>query len=97
MVAIVGYSPTGNAAYDEEIQRELGTMNNPPRGAVLRMAGPFAGGWRVVSVWESQEDFEAFKRDRLLPAFQKLGRPAPQFESWPLHNIRVANEAALRR
>jgi hypothetical protein len=31
------------------------------------------GGTRVVDVWESQEAFDAFIRDRLQPAFAKAG------------------------
>ena len=30
-----------------------------PDGCSLRIAGPMDGGWRVITVWDSEEQFEA--------------------------------------
>ncbi len=52
------------------------------------MAGPSPnGGWRVIEVWESEEDANRFFTERLLPASEAVGvagRPQPQF--WQEHN-----------
>lgn len=45
------------------------------------------GGWRVIEMWESEEDAKRFVKERLGPAFEAVGAPLPpppQF--WPVHN-----------
>jgi hypothetical protein len=44
-------------------------------------------GWRVIEVWESEEDARRFLEERLKPAFDAVGftgRAEP--ELWPVHN-----------
>jgi hypothetical protein len=43
-----------------------------PEGAIFHVSW-FEGGLRVVDVWESQEDFERFATERLMPKLQELG------------------------
>jgi hypothetical protein len=54
---------------------------------IFRVAGPSPnGGWRVIEVFESDEDAQRFVA-RLKPAFEAVGVPGPpppQF--WPVHN-----------
>jgi hypothetical protein len=45
----------------------------PGDGQQLILAGPADPGWRVVSVWDSDEARERFTRDRLTPAWQAAG------------------------
>jgi hypothetical protein len=49
------------------------------------------GGTRVVDVWESQEVFDAFIRDRLQPAFERAGVSMPPdlrpTAAWPVSAI----------
>jgi hypothetical protein len=45
----------------------------PPDGARLVMAGPADRGWRVVSVWDTQEACDRFFADRLEPAYADIG------------------------
>ncbi len=90
-VAIIGTRAGGNAALDQRVMQEVG---GPPPGALLRLAGPTKDGWRVLSVWESEAVFEAFKKEKLLPAFQRLGEQPPTFEVWPLEQVRVTDAAA---
>ncbi len=87
-IAIIAEIPGGNAQFDEEMQRRLGLEGNPPRGALARFSGPTEAGWRVVSVWESREAWEAFRRDRLEPALRETGSQ-PQFELWELNSVRI--------
>jgi hypothetical protein len=44
-----------------------------PAGALLHIAGPIEGGWRVIEVWESEEAQRAFQSERLNPAFEAVG------------------------
>ena len=41
----------------------------PPEGARLVMAGPADQGWRVISVWDSEDARDRFFAERLAPAY----------------------------
>jgi hypothetical protein len=45
----------------------------PPEGARLMLAGPANPGWRVISVWDSNEARERFFAERLAPAYEEAG------------------------
>lgn len=45
----------------------------PPKGARLMLAGPANPGWRVISVWDSEEARDRFFAERLAPAYQEVG------------------------
>ena len=45
--------------------KELNLEGNPPPGALYQVAGPLPGGWRILSVWESLEALDAFRRERV--------------------------------
>jgi hypothetical protein len=44
-------------------------------------------GFRVIDVWETQEAFETFAREKLRPVFQEVGvgRP-PEIQFFEVHN-----------
>jgi len=44
-----------------------------PEGARLLLCGPANPGWRVVTVWDSQEVRDRFFADRLGPAYEAIG------------------------
>ncbi len=88
-VIIIATVPGGTAGQDDEVQKELNIASNPAAGALFRAAGPVEGGWRIMSAWESEGAFDAFRRERLAPALQKLGRQMPDVEIWPVHSVRI--------
>ena len=45
----------------------------PPEGARLMLAGPARAGYRVISVWDSDEARERFFAERLAPAYEQAG------------------------
>jgi hypothetical protein len=84
--------PGMNQEQSAAVLRELGLTNTPPAGQILHIEGPMeGGGTRVVDVWESQEAFDAFIRDRLQPAFAKAGVTWPSdlrpTAVWPVSAI----------
>jgi hypothetical protein len=89
-VLVIAEAPGGTAEQDEAMMRQLGLGDSPAPGALVRVAGPVEGGWRIVSVWESQEAVEAFRRERLEPALRQAGEAMPQIEVSPLHSVRLA-------
>jgi len=42
-----------------------------PDGQSFHIAGPSAGGWTIVAVHESQESWERFRDDVLMPRFEQ--------------------------
>jgi len=58
-----------------------------PEGWLVHVAGPTETGWRVLNVVPSQEEFEAFARERLLPVTQAAGDPTPQVTFFPVHRL----------
>jgi hypothetical protein len=53
------------------------------------MAGPTVGGWRIVSLWDSDKDYERFGDERLVPALSGFSRVLATIEMWPIQTVRV--------
>jgi hypothetical protein len=61
-------------AQAEQVLAHVGSTGPiPPEGARLMLAGPANPGWRVISVWDSEEARERFFRERLAPAYEDAG------------------------
>ena len=86
-IAMMVDNPEGNEEIYDKVREQLG-LTDKPAGGIFHVAGPSPnGGWRVIEVWESQEDADRFFKERLGPAFEAVGvsgRPERQF--WPVHN-----------
>ena len=87
LLEIPGFTPEQSAA----VLQALGLDKNPAAGQVMHLEGPMDGGMRVVDVWESEEAFQAFVRDRLAAAFEKAGTTFPADMQpkavWPVTGI----------
>jgi hypothetical protein len=85
-VAMMVDNPEGSQEIYDSVRERIGLEK--PAGGIFHAAGPSPnGGWRVIEVWESEEDAKAFVTERLLPAFDALGAPPPPPpELWPVHN-----------
>ena len=93
-IAIIAEAPGGDAQLDQQISSLAGVSpTTPPPGALARLAGPTASGWRVVSVWESEAAWEAFRRDHLEPAFRQIGRDMPSIQVWSLDTFFTAPQS----
>jgi hypothetical protein len=80
----------------EAVLRELNLGGHLAPGGVLHCAGPMeeAAGWRVFDVWESQADFDRFRREKLDAAMRKIGAEmAPRVITWPVHNVILGERA----
>ncbi len=90
-VAMIMNNPRGSEALYERLVALLEL--DAPLGGSLHLAGPHPeGGWRVLEVWESREEAEAFLRERFAPALEALGvtGPVPPVEFWPVHRTLTA-------
>jgi hypothetical protein len=84
-VAMMVDNPEGSQETYDRVRERLGLER--PGGGIFHVAGPSPnGGWRVIEVFESDEDAQRFVA-RLKPAFEAVGVPAPpRPQFWPVHN-----------
>ena len=86
----------GTVPQYEQVIAEVFPEGKLPEGWLLHVAGPTETGWRVVNVVQSQEQFEEFARERLLPATQRVGDPTPEVAYFPVHNL-IRNSSPRER
>lgn len=89
-IVVIDQAPGVTAEQFEALQQKFNASTNPPRGQKLLLAGPVEGGWRVISVWESREAYDAFRRGQLSPAIQQMGITDDQLQIAPLHSVMIA-------
>ncbi len=85
-VAMMVENPNGSQEIYERLRSLIGLER--PAGGICHLAGPSPdGGWRVIEVWESEEDANRFFERHLLPAAEAVGAPAPPPpQVWHVHN-----------
>jgi len=85
-VAMLIDNPNGSQEIYEQLRERIGLEK--PAGGVFHVAGPSPnGGWRVIEIWESEEDAKRFLVERLRPAAEAIGAaPPPPPELWPVYN-----------
>ena len=75
-VAMMVDNPHGSQDIYERVRELIGLER--PAGGILHLAGPGPdGGWRVIEVWGSEHDARRFFEERVLPAAEAVGTPAP--------------------
>jgi hypothetical protein len=87
-VAVLVDNPEGSQEIYEKVRAQLGL--DGPAGGIFHMAGPTSdGGWRVLEVWDSEDDAMRFREERLMPAFDAAGVPRPQSrpQVWQVHDF----------
>jgi hypothetical protein len=81
----------GTQMYDG-VQAELGIESDPPPGLIVHWAGEMDGKWTVLDLWESREEYDRFRDERLFPAIQKVSGmnpadgPQPTITEFTVHN-----------
>lgn len=76
----------------DRVQEALGLADNPPAGGLVHTAGfdEEAGVFRIFDVWESEDAWNAFLNDRLLPVVQPMmseGDAPPVTRVYQLHDF----------
>ena len=56
----------------ETLAKEMDVQANPPTGLIIHVATEVPDGVRVVDVWQSQADFDRFRRELLDPSVARL-------------------------
>ena len=83
-----GQSPQG---YDGMLALVGRALKQAP-GFVMHMAHPAEGGWRIVEVWQSQDDATRFFAAHIAPNLPEGIRPKLSFQS--LHSLVGPDEPA---
>jgi hypothetical protein len=80
----------------DRVTQEMGVETDPPAGLIVHTHFDDDGRVQVIDVWDSQEAFESFRDQRLLPAMQKLAAergidmmqaPPPEATVTPVHGL----------
>jgi hypothetical protein len=89
-VVIVNEIEGGSQELYDKVNPKIMEGGSLPEGCQLHIAGPMENGWRVITVWESEDQFQQFRDDKLLPALKDAGegdRIAPNITAQPVHNL----------
>jgi hypothetical protein len=92
-VVIVNEIEGGSQDFYESVNPKVMPDGKLPEGCKLHIAGPVDNGWRVITVWDSDEQFQQFRDEKLIPAIREAGgeeRVAPSISSNPVHNLLTA-------
>ena len=93
-VCVIADQPEGSREFYEQVIEQVKESGPfPPEGGLIHIAGPHEGGWRVINVFDSQESYEQFRNERLIPALQEVGGSPPQVTVFEVHNHVVADGA----
>jgi len=66
MFGVVQDMPQVSEAEYRLVESHLGP--DRPAGLLAHVSGPMDGGWRVINVWSSEDDFRRFQSERLIRA-----------------------------
>jgi hypothetical protein len=89
-VVIVNEMEGADSSIYDEVNPKIMPGGKLPDGCECHIAGPIDGGWRVITVWESEDRFNEFRNDKLLPALKEAGaegRIAPKITANPVHKL----------
>jgi hypothetical protein len=88
------------SSWEQYEQVTASLVDPPPAGLLLHVAGPTDEGVRIIDVWESKEDWQRFRSERLDPAIAALGgpaRPEPTFRDLHPEQVLLRYQAAPER
>jgi hypothetical protein len=74
----------------EQISGKVMPGGQLPDGCQIHIASPTEGGWRVITVWDSEEDFHRTRDNKLIPALQEVGGSPPNINANPVHRLITA-------
>ena len=94
MFAYFQEMPGATREMSARVDAEIGP--DVPPGLIGHVAGPSSNGWRIIDIWETEEDYERFAAERLGPAVQRATSghaPLPM----PVTQLKVTGDPELSR
>jgi hypothetical protein len=86
-ILVVGAAAGVTAEQDAALAKSLYPVGSLPAGFRIRMAGPTADGWRIMTLWDSEEDWQRFRDEKLVPALAGIGLTLAAVEIWPVETV----------
>jgi hypothetical protein len=89
-VVIVNEIEGGNQEMYDQVNPKVMEGGSLPEGCELHVAGPIENGWRVITVWDSEDQFQQFRDEKLIPALQEAGegqRVSPHITAQPVYKL----------
>jgi hypothetical protein len=89
-VVVVNEVEGGTQDFYEQVNAKVMPGRKLPDGCQLHIAGPTEAGWRVITVWDSEGQFQQFRNEMLIPALREAGgddRVAPRIDAQPVHRL----------
>jgi hypothetical protein len=89
-VVVVNEMQGGSQDIYDQVNPKVMPGGQLPEGCQVHIAGPIDGGWRVITVWDSEDRFQQFRNEKLIPALREAGgeeRIAPEIKTSPVHNL----------
>lgn len=84
-------TPGGTREQYEEInQKAFGDPKGPSEpieGLIIHTSGATSNGWRIFDVWESQDQFDRFMNETIMPATEGMDLPQIPPEIYELENV----------
>jgi hypothetical protein len=92
-VVIVNEIEGGSQDFYDQVNPKVMPGGELPEGCRLHVAGPVENGWRVITVWDSEDRFQQFRDEKLIPAIREVDaeeRIAPSIKADPVYRVLVA-------
>ena len=89
-VVIVNELEGGSQEMYDQVNPKVMEGGKLPDGCQFHVAGPIDKGWRVITVWDSEERFQQFRDETLIPALREADqgeRIAPHISADPVYKI----------
>ncbi len=87
--AILNWFKGGKKEHYEAAVARVHPPGGLPAGQTYHLAGETDGGWVVLVVWDSEERWNSFRDETLMPALQELGDDGfpepPETIAWEVH------------
>jgi hypothetical protein len=92
-IVIVNEIEGGSQDFYDQVNPKVMPGGKLPDGCQVHIAGPADNGWRVITVWDSEERFQQFRDEKLVPAIREVGgedRIAPSIKANPVYRLIIA-------
>ena len=76
--------------YEEVNQKAFGNPKGPSEpisGLIVHTAGATKSSWRIFDVWESEDDFQRFMNETIMPAMEGMDMPEIPPEIYELTTV----------
>ena len=70
---------------------QFGPMAGEAPGIIAHVAGPRAGGWYILEVWESKADHERFMNQKVYPSLP-ADAPRPSIQEFDVYSRQTKDQ-----